>query len=77
MICLILLINKIEKNILTVSTINNSHYLMNLKLLVEIFDDVDYTDIVNLSEVCKQFYDIITNFSWDQLCVIERMNMPS
>lgn len=46
------------------------------ELLVEILNHIDYTDIVNLSEVCKQFYDIVTNFSWDQLCVIETVSMP-
>lgn len=62
--------------------INNSNYMMILtdlptELLVEIFNHTDYDDIVSVSEVCKKFYDIVTNFSWNQLCVIDNMLMPN
>lgn len=47
------------------------------ELIVEIFDHVDHTDLINLSKVCKDFYTIVTNFSWNQLCAIKKLCMPT
>lgn len=47
------------------------------ELVIKIFINVNYIDIINLSETCKFFYDIITSFSWKQLCIITTQNMPT
>lgn len=48
-----------------------------IELIVEIFNHVEYYDLVNLTETCKHFYDIITFFSWKPLCLINKLKMPS
>jgi hypothetical protein len=47
------------------------------ELVIEIFNCVNYVNLLNLSETCKFFYDIITSFSWKQLCMIKTPNMPT
>lgn len=46
------------------------------ELIIAIIDNLYFTDIVNLSEVCKLFHDIITQFSWKQICTIKNTYMP-
>lgn len=54
-------------------------YLIDLptEIIIEIFKNVSYKDIVNLSIICCKLYNIIINFIWPQTCLINKLQIPN
>lgn len=44
------------------------------ELIVYIFNYVNIDDIIKLSSVCSNFYNIICSFEWDQILVVNTFN---